>query len=256
MGTTMKYVLYSDIHAQIPQLEAVQKAVEKENADKVIVAGDLIMLGTEPSEVVENIRALPNTDVISGNLDLWATEKRWETHEPKSPHQAWMFDMAKQTRERLTKDQLHWLRTLPFSMTYMPEPGHPFLVFHGTPHEIGDEHALPQRLTDDEVLAELGSVRAEVMAYGHIHAPSIREVDGMTLVCVAGVGMAWDGDPRPAYAVVEYLGNGKWRTETKRVEFDYEDQAKLNENCWIEHGDRIALMIRTGRFWNPAHMPH
>ena len=91
----MKFVLYSDIHAQIPQLEAVQAEVDKENADKEIVIGDLIMLGPEPSEVVDNIRARDKTDVIIGNLDLWVVNKRWETHEPHSPHQAWMFGMAK-----------------------------------------------------------------------------------------------------------------------------------------------------------------
>ena len=76
------------------------------------------------------------------------------------------------------------------------------------------------------------------------------------LVCVAAVGMSWDGDPRPAYAVIDYLGDGKWEARVERVEFDNEAQAKFNENCWIEKGERIAGMIRSGRFWNPEHMPH
>ena len=97
----MKFVLYSDIHAQLPQLEAVQAEIDKENADKEIVIGDLIMLGPQPSEVVDNIRARANTDVVVGNLDLWVVDKRWETHEPHSPHQAWMFGMAKQTSDLL-----------------------------------------------------------------------------------------------------------------------------------------------------------
>ena len=42
----------------------------------------------------------------------------------------------------------------------------------------------------------------------------------------------------------------------RRIDYDYESQAKYNENCWIEPGDRIAKMIRTGYFWNPDHMPH
>ncbi|MDH5749828.1 MAG: metallophosphatase family protein [Rhodospirillales bacterium] len=252
----MKFALYSDIHAQVPQLEAVQAAVDKENVDKEIVIGDLIMLGPEPEVVVENIRNRPNCDVVVGNLDLWAVNKRWETHKPKSPHQAWMFDMTKQTRDRLSEDQLKWLGMLPFSLSYMPEPGHEFLIFHGTPHEIGDESALPLRLTDDEVKDQLGNVSAEIMAHGHIHGPSVRKVGNQTIVCAAAVGMSWDGDPRPAYATVEYLGNGKWDAQVHRVEFDCEEQAKHNENCWIEHGDRIAGMIRTGTFWNPEHMPH
>jgi len=68
--------------------------------------------------------------------------------------------------------------------------------------------------------------------------------------------MSWDGDPRPAYAVVDYLGDGKWEARTERVDFDPEEQAKYNENCWLEHGERIAGMIRSGTFWNPDHMPH
>lgn len=252
----MKFVLYSDIHAQMPQLEAVQEAVDKENADKEIVIGDLIMLGPEPSEVIENIRGRKNTDVVIGNLDLWVVNKRWNTHKPKSPHQAWMFEMAKQTRELLSEDQLQWLRMLPFSLSYMPEPEHEFLIFHGHPDEIGDEKALPLRLSDDQMKKQIASVSADIMAHGHIHGPSVRQVGDQTVVCAAAVGMSWDGDPRPAYAVVEYLGDGKWRAEPKRVEFDCEKQAEYNENCWIENGDRIAGMIRTGKFWNPAHMPH
>ena len=54
----------------------------------------------------------------------------------------------------------------------------------------------------------------------------------------------------------KYLGDGKWHAEPRRVEFDCEEQAKFNENCWIDHGDRIAGMIRSGKFWNPSHMPH
>jgi len=252
----MKICLYSDIHAQLPQLEAVQAAVDKESPDKEIVIGDLIMLGPDPSEVVENIRNRVRTDVVVGNLDLWVVNKRWETHEPKSPHQAWMFGMAQQTRERLSQKQLDWLGNLPFSMTIAPEYGHDFHIFHGTPYEIGDEDAIPLRLTDDEVKQKIKTVSAEIMAHGHIHGPFVREVNGQTIVCVAAVGMQWDGDPRPSYGVVEYLGDGKWNAEIKRVEFDCDEQANKNENCWIEHGDRIAGMIRTGNFWNPEHMPH
>lgn len=252
----MKFVLYSDIHAQVPQLEAVQAAIAEEKADKEVVIGDLIMLGPDPEGVVDNIRNRPNTDVVVGNLDLWVVDKRWETHEPRSPHQAWMFDMAKQTRERLSQEQLDWLGKLPFSITYSPEFGHDFHIFHATPEDIGDDDALPLRLSDDEVKERISSVSADVMAHGHIHGPSVRKVGKQTIVCCAAVGMSWDGDPRPSYGIVEYLGNGEWRTETKRVEFDCEEQAKNNENCWIEHGERIAGMIRTGKFWNPSHMPH
>ena len=38
---------------------------------------------------------------------------------------------------------------------------------------------------------------AEIMAFGHVHGPYVREVNGQALVCTAAVGMSWDGDYRP-----------------------------------------------------------
>ena len=158
------------------------------------------------------------------------------------------------------QEQIDWLLKRPFSMTYTPELGHEFHVYHGTPYDIGDGDAFPFRLTDDELAEKLKGYDADIMAHGHIHGPSVRHLDKggkkQTVVCAAAVGMSWDGDPRPAYAVVDYLGEGKWEARTERVEFDQEEQAKFNENCWLEHGERIAGMIRSGTFWNPDHMPH
>jgi predicted phosphodiesterase len=239
----MKFALYSDIHAQIPQLDAVQAAVAKENVDKVIVIGDLVMLGPDSDKVVQRLMDSPEIDVIVGNLDLWVVNKRWETHEPKSPHQAWMFEMAKKTREQMTEQQLEWLGKRPFSITYTPARGHDFHIFHATPNDIGDDDAIPLRLTDEQVKEKIKGETADVMAFGHVHGAYVREIGKQTLVCAA-------------YAIVEYLGDGEWRCEAKRVEYDFEAQAKYNEDSWIEHGERIASMIRTGKFWNPEHMPH
>lgn len=241
-------------------MEAVQKAVAGENPDKIIVAGDLVGLGPEPEKVVQHFMERPEIDVIVGNIDLWVANKLDEIMKPKSPHQEWMFRMSRMTRERMPEEQLEWLRKRPFSMTYTPELGHDFRVFHGTPYDIGDKDAFPLRLTDEQIAEKLKGQDFDVGAHGHIHGPSVRYIKmpnkTATLVCVAAVGMSWDGDPRPAYAVIDYLGDGKWEARVERVEFDCEAQAKFNENCWIEKGERIAGMIRSGRFWNPEHMPH
>ena len=237
----MKIVLYSDIHAQLAPLDAVQEAVAKENADREVVIGDLVMLGPEPTEVVERFMGRKDVDVLAGNLDWWVSKRKDETDPPKNEHHVWLYEMVKKTRERLSAEQIDYLDGLMWSMTI-------------TPDDIED--AIPLRFTDEEVKEKIKGTDAEIMAFGHVHGPYIREVDGQTLVCTAAVGMNWDGDYRPAYSVVEYLGDGEWRVEIKRVEYDCEAQAKKNENGWMPHGERIAKMVRTGEFWNPAHMPH
>ena len=64
----MKFVLYSDIHAQVAPLEAVLKEVEKEKADKEIMAGDFVMLGPDPGAIVDMIRGR-----VTGQV--WATRR-------------------------------------------------------------------------------------------------------------------------------------------------------------------------------------
>ena len=58
--------------------------------------------------------------------------------EPKNIYHEWMMGMAKGTRERMTDDQIQYLHTLPFTLSYMPEPGHEFFIFHATPNEISE----------------------------------------------------------------------------------------------------------------------
>ena len=151
----VRYCLYSDIHGQIPQLEAVEAEVAKESPDKIIVIGDLVGLGPEPEAIVQRMMDRPEIDVIAGNVDLWAAKRLDETMTPKSPHQEWMFRMSAMTRERLNEQQIDWLLKRPFSITYTPELGHEFHIYHGTPYDIGDGDAFPFRLTDDELAEKL-----------------------------------------------------------------------------------------------------
>ena len=172
-----KFCLYSDIHGQIPQLEAVEKGVEKENPDKIVVIGDLVGLGPEPGEIVQHFMDKPWIDVVVGNVDLWVTRKVWETTKPKSPHQEWMFRMMEMTRQRLNDSQIEWLDKRPFSITYSQDLGHDFHIFHGTPYDIGDNDAFPIRLTDDEIGEKLKGYDYDVtVSYTHLTLPTIYSV--------------------------------------------------------------------------------
>ena len=181
-------------------------------------------------------------------------EERRDRPPPKNEHHVWLYEMVKKTRDRLIREQIDYLDGLMWSMTITPEKGHDFYIFHATPDDIED--AIPLRYTDDDVKKFIKDTDAEIMAFGHVHGPYIRQVENQTLICTAAVGINWDGDYRPVYSVVEYEGGGKWHAEIKRVDYDKDAQAKKNAEGWMPHGDRIAKMVRTGELWNPAHMPH
>lgn len=246
----MRIALYSDIHAQLAPLNAVLEAVDKERVDWEIVPGDLVMGGPEPAEVLDLLMKRPRCLPIMGNFDRWVVNHVDEQDNP-FPNRN---DSCRLTREHLSRKYLDWLKSLPCSLTISPELGHDLLVFHATPND--DEGALPLRLTDDEVKQRLSGATAEIMAFGQVHGPYVRKIGNQTLVCAASAAVNWDGDNRPAYVVVEYEGKGKWNVELKRVTYDFEAQAKKNEKSWDPGGDKQAKTIRTGYYWNPAHMPH
>ncbi len=246
----MKLAFYSDIHAQLAPLDVVLAEIDKHDADWEIVPGDHVMGGPEPGEVVDRLRSRKNCLPILGNFDRWVID-RVDAGENPFPGRN---ESSRLTREHLTEAQLGWLRGLPRELTITPEPGHDLRVFHGAPGD--DEGALPLRLDDDEIIERLAGEKSEVVAFGQVHGPYIRQVGHQTLVCVASAAVNWDGDNRPAYVMLEYQGDGKWEGEIHRVGYDFEEQARKNEDSWHPHGDRQAHTIRTGEFWNPAHMPH
>ena len=191
--------------------------------------------------------------VIDGRIVAAAQEERFtrKKHDASFPTRAIEYCLKD---GGITEDQLDWLRGLPHEMTLTPEPGHDLYIFHAAPGD--DEGALPLRLTDDEILERLKGAKAECLAFGQVHGPYVRQVGNQTLVCGASAAVNWDGDNRPAYVILEYKGDGNWESEIHRVAYDFEPQAKKNEDSWHPNGDRQAKTIRTGEYWNPAHMPH
>ena len=65
----MRYLILSDLHANIDALEAVLAAAPAESWDRAIVLGDLVGYGAEPTAVIERVQALDPLVTIRGNHD-------------------------------------------------------------------------------------------------------------------------------------------------------------------------------------------
>ena len=64
----MKIALFSDIHANLPALEAFFKDVEARNTDAIYCLGDLVGYNIWPNEVINEIRSR-HIPTIAGNYD-------------------------------------------------------------------------------------------------------------------------------------------------------------------------------------------
>ena len=63
----MRYLVLSDIHANLEALDAV--LASGTDADAILVLGDLVGYGAEPNAVIERVRALRAATIIRGNHD-------------------------------------------------------------------------------------------------------------------------------------------------------------------------------------------
>ncbi len=65
----MRYLILSDLHANLEATDAVLEAAAALSIDRALVLGDLVGYGANPNEVVDRVRGLQDALVIRGNHD-------------------------------------------------------------------------------------------------------------------------------------------------------------------------------------------
>lgn len=208
----MRIVIFSDVHGNVIALEAVLAEIRRAAApDALFVAGDLVLLGPRPAEALALLRSIDGARFVKGNTDQYLIDN-------SSDQSAVAF-----ARERLSAEEITFVRDLPFEQRLEAAPGHELLVVHANPRNLED--AIKPDGADALIRPLLRGVTAEVVAFGHYHVPFVRALDQWTLVDVASVGMPRDGDQRAVYVVLTWEG-GAWQIEHRRVPFDIEAVAR------------------------------
>jgi predicted phosphodiesterase len=223
-----RLAVLSDTHGNLLALEAVLGDVEAQGVpDAVWVLGDLVAFCPWPTETLARLRALPNAAFLQGNTDRYLVTGRRPVLPIRTPEDwsdapdllAGRGANFRWTVERLSYADYEFLRDLPPRLE-MEIPGYGCVVaVHASP--VDDEASLLADTPDDEVLAHLAGLDARLLLYGHTHRPIDRTVGGVRLVNDGSVGLPLDGDPRPAYALVDFEG-GVCNVVIRRVDYDRE----------------------------------
>src|SRR5262245_11880354 len=102
----MKYLVLSDIHANLEAFEAALAAAG--DCQRVLVLGDLVGYGADPNAVIDRVRALRNATIIRGNHDkVGAGVENVDSFNHLARHAiAW-------TSATLTPDNRAWLAAVP-----------------------------------------------------------------------------------------------------------------------------------------------
>jgi predicted phosphodiesterase len=246
----VRYALISDIHANLPALDAVLRDIEqRSDTDVVYHLGDLVGYAPWPNEVVRRLRDA-GIEGISGNYDSTvAADYKHCGCQYEDPRQEELSHVSYAwTRANVSAETKASLGQLPFRMDLKPVGGHaagPTLVLvHGTP--VNNVTYWTEDRSDEfcAKMAQAAGVRAgDVIAFGHTHLPWHRVVDGVHFVNTGSVGRSKDGDWRAGYVRLELDAMGA-RVEFRRVEYDIEQASSAIIASTLP--DEFASYLRTG----------
>jgi putative phosphoesterase len=187
----MRVAVLSDVHGNLPALEAVLAEVSRECVESVVSGGDLL---SPPfaAECLERLLALGDGVVfVRGNAD----------------------------REAVGFEEVvaGWPLTVELDVDGLGR----VLFCHGSPRS--DEEILTRVSPDDRVSAALAGVDETVVVGGHTHVQFDREVAGRRLVNAGSVGMPYEGRHGAFWAL---LGPD---VELRRTEYDAEPMVSALE---------------------------
>jgi diadenosine tetraphosphatase ApaH/serine/threonine PP2A family protein phosphatase len=243
----MRYLILSDIHANIDALDSVLASAPAETWDRAIVLGDLVGYGAEPNAVIDRILGLDPLMVIRGNHDKAAC----------GIDDGSSFNMvarvaAQWTMGTLTTANREYLRALPAGPAAIDDGVE---ICHGAPFD--EDHYI---FDSEDASRGLNAASRPLCLFGHTHLPVVflrdatrfeglvpdgdvevvLERDVNYLINVGSVGQPRDGDPRAAFGI--YNTEGAALT-LRRVAYPVQEAQRRIQNAGLPASlaNRLAI---------------
>ena len=238
----MKLAILSDIHGNLPALEAVIADARARGCDAFVNLGDILSGPLWPRETAELLMAL-DWPTLAGNQD-----RALFTLAPERMGASDHF-----ARARLGEKHLAWLQSLGPTLDYAPD----IFLCHGTPasdaeyllEEVGEAGAYPA--PPSKVRAAIAGRAEKLILCGHSHLPRILWLEGRIVANPGSVGLPAFSDEEPAFHVMEtgspharYLVVENGELDPIDVAYDFVAAA---EKARAEGRRDWAFALRTGR---------
>lgn len=237
----MRIALFSDVHANLPALQACLQSIEEQKPDAIYCLGDLVGYNIWPNEVINEIRRR-GIPTIAGNYDegVGLSSNDCGCAYKTDPEKQMGAVSISFTNSIVGEEERQYLRTLPKHIR-IEFPHLNLLLVHGSPRKI-NEYLFEDR-DEKSLLRIMKDANADVMCFGHTHKPFHRMLAGNAHAINTGsVGKPKDGDPKGCYVLLTI--DPAVKVEFIRFDYDIEKAAGAIEASPLPN--EYAEMLRKG----------
>ena len=190
----MKIAIISDIHGNLEALKTALEDIKNRHVDKIFCLGDIVEKGCHAEECVKLVRE--NCEVVvQGNCDV---DMDASAHQV-SKHNISVELMQKRSNwlnSLLSEESKEYLLNLPFSYEFYMS-GSLIRMFHAHPEKRTgviineDSYETKYRMFEPSENT-VSQETADIVIYGHLHAPFMNKMYNKTLINVGSVGNSFN----------------------------------------------------------------
>lgn len=255
----MKIAFFSDIHANLPALEAVLADIDSQQPDFIYCLGDLVGYNVWANEVTNLIRKR-GIPTLAGNYDegIGLSSDNCGCAYKSDDEKANGAVSISYTNEIVNDEVRAYLKMLPRQMPLRFEINNQLinlLMVHASPRRI-NEYLFEDR-PEKSLMRIMEDPSTDIMLFGHTHKPYHRileyRLEGEKAyrhaINIGSVGKPKDGDPRACYVIMTIddslskLYKNSVKTEFRRIGYDVEKAAKAVEKSPLPNAYADALRL-------------
>jgi predicted phosphodiesterase len=214
----VKIAVFSDVHANLPALEAALAAIRAEECEQIVHCGDAIAIGPHPKVCLDLLLNTPNAHLIKGNHDAWFAHglpdplPDWMSA-GELEHQRWVHARLDPALRAVVakwpyvlQHEFEGVRAVFLHYEPAPPPVVPGYEFVSAPRD-------PSREELDRIYGHYG---ADVVLFGHTHRAA--DVRGQARYVDLG-SLGCHSEALARYVVLECEG-GRYTLEHRAVPYD------------------------------------
>lgn len=243
----MKIAVITDVHANLPALQAALESIEREGVDAIYHTGDAIGIGPYPAETLDLLLNTPNMRFVMGNHDaLFAAglpeeRPKWMSA-GEYAHQHWVHAQLTPAQHAVVSQWTYILEEqlagLPVTFLHyaLAESGKDFLpiVKSRTKEEfdrVYSQHANSQHAPS-------------LIFYGHHHPQA--DISGQTRYVNPG-SLGVYTRPFARYVLLEIAPDGSYTLEQREVPYNLDTVLKTFDQREVPDRDFIRRVLFTER---------